>query len=160
MSAEALSGAPVSREPVRPSLTLKRRLKARPEKVWRAWTDPTQIVMWFGPGNCDYLAHEIDLRVGGRFRVAFRTDIDGKPDETHEVGGTYREIVENQKLVFSWNWVTTPERVSQVTVTLKPDGEAGTLLTLHHEQLWDEASKTGHTRGWTASLNKLEALCA
>lgn len=154
MSAEALP-----RTPVRPSLTLKRRLKARPEKVWRAWTDPTQIVMWFGPGNCEYLANEIDLRVGGRFRVAFRTDIDGKPEEINEVGGTYREIVENQELVFSWNWVTTPERVSQVTVTLKPDAD-GTLLTLHHEQLWDEASKTGHTRGWTASLNKLEALCA
>lgn len=154
MSAHAFPG-----ESVRPSLTLKRRFKAAPEKVWRAWTDPTQLVAWWGPGNCVYDAVEVDLQVGGRFRVAFRSDIDGKPDERHEVGGTYREIVENQRLVFSWNWVTLPERVSQVTVTLKADA-GGTLLTLHHEQLWDEASKTGHTRGWTASLNKLEALYA
>lgn len=151
MPAQALSGAPV-----RPSLTLKRRLKAAPAKVYRAWTDPAQIVAWFGPGNCEYLASDIDLRIGGRFRIAFRTDIDGKPQETHEVGGTYREIEENRKLVFSWNWSATPERVSQVTVTLKPDGEH-TILTLDHEQLFDEESKTRHTRGWTASLDKLEA---
>jgi len=153
-TAQAVSG-----EAVRPSLTLKKRIKAAPAKVYRAWTDPKQLVAWWGPGNCEYLATEIDLRVGGQFRVAFRTDIDGKPVETHEVGGTYREIVPDQKLVFSWNWITTPERVSQVTVTLKPDGD-GTILTLFHEQLFDEASKTGHTRGWTASLNKLEALFA
>lgn len=151
MSAQALSGAPV-----RPSLTLKRRLKATPAKVYRAWTDPTQIVAWFGPGNCEYLASDIDLRVGGRFRVAFRTDIDGKPHDVHEAGGTYVEIVENQQLVFSWSWSATPERVSQVTVMLKPDGDS-TILTLHHEQLFDEASKTRHTRGWMASLDKLEA---
>lgn len=142
---------------VKPSLTLKRRLKARPEKIWRAWTDPAQVVAWWGPGNCEYLAAEIDLRVGGRFRIAFRTDADGKPDETHEVGGTYREVVTNEKLVFSWNWVTTPERVSQVTVTLKADGDV-TILTLHHEQLFDEATKVGHMRGWTGSLDKLETL--
>jgi uncharacterized protein YndB with AHSA1/START domain len=158
MSAQALP-----RSDIRPSLTLKRRIKAAPEKVWRAWTEAAQLAAWFGPGTCEYLAAEIDLRVGGRFRVAFRTDIDGRPDETHEVQGSYREIVENEKLVFSWHWITTPERVSQVTVGLRadgPDGEGGTMLTLLHEQLYDEASKTGHTRGWTATLDKLEALFA
>jgi uncharacterized protein YndB with AHSA1/START domain len=152
MFAQTLPGPPV-----RPSLTLKKRIKAPPARVYQAWTDPAQIVRWWGPGNCDYLATEIDLRVGGRFRIAFRTDIDGRSEETHEVGGLYRDIVPGQRLVFSWNWVSTPERVSQVTVTLKPDGD-GTLLTLFHEQLFDELSKTRHTRGWTASLDKLEAL--
>ena len=154
MLAEAQAGASG-----KPSLTLKRRIKAPPAKVYRAWTDPAQIIRWWGPGNCEYLAADIDLRVGGRFRVAFRTDVDGRGHEEHEVGGTYREIVPDQRLVFSWNWITTPERVSQVTVTFKPDG-AGTILTLFHEQLFDEASKTGHTRGWTASLDKLETLFA
>ena len=71
---------------------------------------------------------ELDVRVGGRFRASFNTD-DG---EYHEVGGVYREVVPNQRLVFSWAWHSTPERESLVTVTLKPDG-AGTLLTLQHE---------------------------
>lgn len=152
MPAQAQTG-----EAQRPSLTLKKRIKATPAKIFRAWTEPAQLVRWWGPGKCEYAAAEIDLRVGGRFRIAFRTDIDGKPQEQHEVGGTYKEIVPDQKLVFSWNWITTPERVSQVTVTLKSDGDH-TILTLHHEQLFDEASKTGHTRGWTASLDKLGAM--
>ena len=50
-------------------------------------------------------------------------------DEYYEIGGVYREVVPNQRLVFSWAWHSTPERESLVTVTLKPDGD-GTLLTL------------------------------
>ncbi len=97
----------------------------------------------------------MDVRVGGSFQVSFKTD-DG---EFHQVGGVYREVVPNRKLVFSWAWYTTPERESLVTVTIKPEG-SHTLLTLLHEQLFDEAAKTGHTRGWTGSLDKLEAIFA
>jgi uncharacterized protein YndB with AHSA1/START domain len=75
------------------------------------------------------------------------------------VSGRYLEVVENERLVFSWSWVTTPERVSRVTVTLKPDGE-GTILTLLHEKLFDDAAVRGHTHGWTGTMEKLEAYFA
>ena len=65
-------------------------------------------------------------------------------------------MVPNERLVFSWAWHSTPERESQVTVSLKPDG-GGTLLTLHHEQFFDEAARDGHEKGWIALLDKLEA---
>ena len=140
----------------RPSLTVKRRLNASPEKVYAAWTDPKKIIRWFGrsdakPGS---FQADIDARVGGRFRVSFSTD-----DEYYEVGGVYREVVPNARLVFSWAWHSTPERQSQVTVSLKPDGD-GTLLTLHHEQLFDQAARNGHERGWIGSLDKLEKILA
>ena len=113
----------------RPSLTLKRRLKARPATVWRAWTDPERIMSWWGTKDAQTLAADVDLRVGGCFHIGFRT-----PDgERHDVGGIYSEIVENKKLVFSWAWRTTPERQSQVTIALEPDGD-GTVLTLHRKQ--------------------------
>jgi uncharacterized protein YndB with AHSA1/START domain len=138
----------------KPSLTIARRLNAPPEKVYAAWTDPEKIIHWFGrtdatPGS---FKADIDARVGGRFRISFST-----ASESYEVGGVYREVVPNARLVFSWAWRSTPERESQVTVALKPDG-AGTLLTLHHEQLFDEAARAGHERGWTAGLDKLERL--
>jgi uncharacterized protein YndB with AHSA1/START domain len=79
--------------------------------------------------------------------------------EYFEVGGIYREVVPNQRLVFSWAWYSTPERESLVTVTLKSDG-AGTLLTVHHEQLFDSAARDGHERGWTGALDKLEKYLA
>jgi uncharacterized protein YndB with AHSA1/START domain len=141
----------------RPSLTLKRRINARREKVYAAWTDPQKIVHWFGPSTVreGSLQAETDLRVGGRFRISFY----GEDGEYFQVGGVYREIVPNARLVFSWAWHTTPERESQVTVSLLPEG-AGTLLTLHHEQFFDEAARDSHARGWTALLEKLEKYSA
>jgi len=75
--------------------------------------------------------------------------------EYYEVGGVYRELVPNRRLVFSWAWHSTPERESLVTVSLKPDGD-GTLLTLTHEQLFDQAARDSHERGWNDLLDKLE----
>ena len=85
-----------------------------------------------------------------------RRPIDG---EYFQVGGVYREIVPNERLVFSWAWHSTPERESQVTISLKPDGD-GTLLTLHHEQFFDEAARDGHEKGWNALLDQLEAFAS
>ena len=136
-----------------PSLTLKRRLNAAAEKVYAAWTEPTQLMHWFGPAEtvAGSVRAEMDVRVGGRFRASFNT-ADG---EYHEVSGVYREVVPNEKLVFSWAWHTTPERQSLVTVLIKSEGE-GSILTLTHEQFFDQAARDGHQRGWTGTLDKLE----
>ena len=138
---------------IKPSLTLKRRLNAPVEKVYAAWTDPEKIVKWFGPDSGPVTRAETDLRVGGRYIIAFNTE----NGERHQVGGIYREVVPNERLVFTWAWHTTPERESLVTVTVKPDG-AGSILTLLHEQFFDEAARDGHKRGWSGSLDKLEKL--
>ena len=135
---------------VEPSLTLKRRLKAAPAEVYAAWTDPKKIVKWFGPdaGPVEHAA--LDVRVGGRYTVIFRTE-DG---EQHHVSGVYRDVVPNEKLVFSWAWRSTPERESQVTVLIAPE-DGGSLLTLHHERLFDEKARDDHRRGWSGCLDKL-----
>jgi uncharacterized protein YndB with AHSA1/START domain len=138
-----------------PSLTLKRRLNAPPAKVFDAWTDPQKIMRWFGPAEVDTFLAECDARVGGGYHIAARA-----PDGAeHHVTGTYREIVANEKLVFTWAWRGTPERQSLVTVLLKPDGN-GTLLTLTHEQFADETVRDHHQHGWAGSLDKLEKLFA
>jgi uncharacterized protein YndB with AHSA1/START domain len=138
-----------------PSLTMKRRLNASPAQVFKAWTDPKLMTRWFGPENVETLEAKIDCRVGGGYRVAMLENT----GERHEVSGTYHEVVENERLVFSWSWVTTPERVSRVTVTLKPDGDV-TILTLLHEKLFDESVVKSHTHGWTGTMVKLEKLFA
>lgn len=142
---------------VKPSLTIQRRLNAKPDRVYAAWTEPEKIARWFGPSvvEQDTVKAKMDVRAGGSFEVSFTTD-DG---EYHQVSGVYREVVPNKKLVFSWAWHSMPERESLVTVTIKAEA-SHTLLTLLHEQLFDEAAKTGHTRGWTGSIDKLEAMFA
>lgn len=140
-----------------PSLTINRRLNAPPAKVYAAWTDPEKIIQWFGPAPTvlGSVKAKMDVRVGGSFRISFNTE-DG---QYHEVGGTYREVVPNQRLVFSWAWHSTPERESVVTVTLKEDGN-GTLLSLNHGQFFDQAARDGHERGWTGTIDKLERMFA
>lgn len=140
--------------PAKPSLVLKRRLKADPEKVYEAWTRPEQMTRWWGVTDSPKPPiAETDLRVGGRFRVQFW---DPK-DEHHSVSGTYREVVPNRKLSFSWAWQSTPERESLVTIDLAPVND-GTLLTLTHEQFFSEKARDDHSVGWGMALDRLEAL--
>jgi uncharacterized protein YndB with AHSA1/START domain len=135
----------------KPSLTLKRRLNASPERVYAAWTDPEKLKRWFGPEEIETLRADADARVGGRFRIVMR----GTDGEEHDVSGVYREVVPNEKIVFTWAWRSTPERESLVTVVIKPEG-AGSLLTLVHDQFFDEAARDRHEHGWIGCLDKLE----
>ena len=135
---------------VKPSLTLKRRIKAPPAKVYAAWTDPSNMGGWMGPEGTVGVSVEADLRVGGRYHFQFRM-ADG---QEHNVSGVYREVAPGEKLVFTWAWRSTPERESLVTLTFKPDGD-GCMFTLLHEQFFDEAARDGHHGGWSEALDKL-----
>jgi uncharacterized protein YndB with AHSA1/START domain len=137
----------------KPSLTLKRKLKASPAQVFSAWADPKKIVHWFGPKETasGSVRAEMNVCPGGGYRLSFKTE-DG---EYHEVSGVYREVVPDSRLVFTWAWHSTPERQSLVTVALARDGE-GTLLTLEHAEFFDEEARDGHRRGWTGTLDKLD----
>src|SRR3954454_9131463 len=85
----------------RPSLTFKRRLNAPPAKVYAAWTDPQKMIHWFGRSDAKPHSFQaaVDARICGRFRISCSTS-----DEYYEVGGVYREVVPNERLVFSWAW--------------------------------------------------------
>jgi uncharacterized protein YndB with AHSA1/START domain len=135
----------------KPSLTIKRRFNAPPAQVFAAWTEPEKIKRWMGPGEIKTVRAENDLRVGGRYYIGMLTPA----GENHDVSGVYREIVPNERLVYTWAWKSTPERESLVTVTFKSDG-AGTLLTITHEQFFDEAARDSHRGGWEGALAKLE----
>jgi len=112
-------------------------------------------VKWFGPDSGPVTRAETDVRVGGRYTIVFRTE-DG---EEHNVSGIYREVEPNVKLQFTWRWITMPERESLVTILIKPDGD-GSILTLIHEQFFDEEARDRHAMGWSGCLDKLARLFA
>lgn len=95
----------------------------------------------------------MDVRVGGSYDIAFRTQ-DG---EEHRVSGIYQEVEPLRRLVFSWAWQTTPERVSLVTVELQPAGR-GCELRFLHERFFDLEARDNHARGWNATFEKLGAM--
>jgi uncharacterized protein YndB with AHSA1/START domain len=136
------------------SLSIVRHLRASPERVFRAWTDPKILARWFFPNEgFDVPTAETDVRVGGRYRIVMRSP-EGK---LHDVSGTYREIVENRKLVFSWAWASEPQAETLVTLELRPI-DAGTELTLTHDRFASESARDMHLQGWTGCLANLERL--
>jgi uncharacterized protein YndB with AHSA1/START domain len=136
------------------SLTLVRRIKARPQIVFDAVTTAEGIAQWWGPDAGPVLLSESDPRVGGRYRVRFRM-----LDSTeHESSGEFLEITRPERVVLSWHWKGGLEDPgeSRIEITLRAVPE-GTELTLTHSRLSDEEARSSHTKGWTGSLDKLEA---
>ena len=137
------------------SLTLVRRIAARPSIVFEAMTTSEGLAAWFGPDDLPVIRAEMDARVGGAYRVRFRT-LDGGD---HEACGEFLELVPPRRIVMSWRWALGGAaeergRTSRVEVELRPI-EGGTEVTFTHAALWDEASAQSHTWGWTGALNKL-----
>ena len=137
------------------SLTLVRRIRVRPSIVFEALTRPDGIAQWWGPDAGPVLRAETDVRIGGRFRVRFRT-LDGTE---HESTGEYLELVESKRLVMSWQWTTGGEpdeagEVSRIEITLKRI-DVGTEITFTHARLKTQASRANHERGWAGALDKL-----
>lgn len=133
-----------------PSLTLVRRIKASPAKVWAAITQPDLMLQWWGPDAGPTLGVVADVRLGGRFSVVFRL-LNG---EEHNPTGVYREVVPEKKLVFTWDLPGAPEPESLVTFHLE-SFDGGTQLTLTHERLPNEEARASHEHGWNGLLDKL-----
>lgn len=131
------------------SVTLVRRIKAPPARIWAAITQPEQMIRWWGPDAGPTLRAEADVRPGGRFSIVFRT-LDGGE---HNPTGVYREVAPDRKLVFTWEWPGAPERESLVTFLIQPI-DIGSELTLTHEQLPEDA-RASHEAGWNGLLDKL-----
>ena len=95
-----------------PPLVVTRIFAAPRERVFKAWTDPNQLSRWFGPSD-EYTAKaEIDLRVGG----AYRLEMHHSGGNVHTVVGTYREIIPPEKLSFTWQWEGSPAPDTLVTI--------------------------------------------
>ena len=135
------------------SLTLVRRIKARPSIVFGAFTTPEGIASWWGPDGGPVLVAETDPQVGGRFRVRFRM-LDGSE---HESSGEYLEVAKPERLSMSWRWTGGAEDPGESLVEIRLRAVAeGTELTLTHSRLHDEESRRSHEEGWTGALDKLE----
>ncbi len=137
------------------SLTINRTFAAPIEAVYAAWTDPEVIKKWLAPGTTEVVHAETELKVGGRFLCQMR-ERDGK---MHVTRGVYREIVPNQKVVFTWQWEGTEDE-TLVTVQLRSKSPQETELTLTHERFADIETRDHHNDGWSKCFIKLEALYA
>jgi uncharacterized protein YndB with AHSA1/START domain len=139
-------------------LVIARTFDAPRELVFNAWTDPSQLVHWWGPKGFTNPRCEADVRPGGKIRIDMRA-----PDGTiYPMGGEFREI-------------TPPDRIVFISCALDADGnsifdilntvtfsqqEGKTILNLRAEVIRADANApqylAGMQEGWQLSLDRLE----
>ena len=130
---------------------LFRVLKARPDRVFEAWTKPDLMARWFFPNAAWTATVESDLRPGGAWAVDMREP----SGAVHRQFGHYREVTPTSRLVFTWSCPDLGVVDSVVTVKLDAH-ERGTALTLSHELPADPKIRASHEEGWNGCLGNLE----
>ncbi len=143
-----------------PVIQLHKHVRATRQRVYEALTTADQFPHWFAPGPMERCGGVIvEPWVGGRFRFEM-TDGRGKQ---HIGVGTFTEVIEHQKLSYTWNWENNPDfgGNSQVTFELfdaeNPidPGQPATEIVLTHEKLHTAAERSEHTGGWWNCLRAL-----
>ena len=134
-------------------LRITRTFDAPRERVFRAWTEPEQLVKWWGPKGCTVPEHSIDVRVGGAWRTTMRSS----EGNEHVVAGVYREITPPERLVFTWAWETEGPRGHETVVTIElRERDGGTELQLTQELFETETSRDMHNQGWSSCMECLD----
>lgn len=136
-------------------LTLERDFAHPPEAVYRAWTESDALAKWMGPGEITAPDSQIEACEGGGLTIPM-VHSDGK---IMTARGEILEIIQNQKLRFTWAWDQedgSPGQLMDITLEFKPI-ETGTRLTLHQVNFIDAEARDHHRSGWTRCYEKLEA---
>jgi uncharacterized protein YndB with AHSA1/START domain len=131
------------------TLTVRRTIRATPELLFDAWTQPEQLMRWWGPRGVVCTAARVDLTVGGAYRIA-NTFPDGR---TLWIHGEFEVIERPGRLVYTWQIDAQPERERvEVNFTACQDG---TEVTVIHERIADPTARDRHQEGWFACLDGL-----
>lgn len=135
------------------TLFLKRTFAAPREEVFRAWTKPEEIKQWFAVSD-EYVTDiaEVDLRVGGKFRMGMKYVPKGT---MHIATGVYKEIQPPEKLVFSWSWEGEPENGETVVSIEFRDQGASTEVIFTHALFPSANVRDQHMQGWKGCFDHL-----
>ena len=135
-------------------LTITRTFDAPVELVWQCWTQKQHLDQWSCPTGFTIPRSEADFRVGGKYHLVMR----GPDGKDLGLGGEYREIVPNKKLVMTHVWDEDGVE-SVVTITFEAVGNKARMTFVQTGFSSDE-SRDGHEGGLTECFGKLDALLA
>lgn len=137
------------------TINLHRVLTAPPEKVYRAFIDPDALVKWMPPHGFTAKVHEIDVRVGGGYKMSFTNLTTNK---SHSFGGKYIELTPDKQLKYTdkFDDPNLPGEI-QVTITLQKV-MCGTELKITQAGIPDSIPVEMCYLGWQQSLNLLTQL--
>jgi uncharacterized protein YndB with AHSA1/START domain len=131
-------------------LIVRRSIRASPERIFDAWTQAKHLKQWWGPKSVECVDAEVDLRVGGRYRIANRF-----PDgNILWISGEFEAVERPHRLVYTWRVGEAETSAERVTVTLHALGEE-TEVIVAHERIPTDAMRDMHQQGWVGCLDGL-----
>lgn len=126
--------------------------------VFRVWTSPEHLYRWWGPKDFTTPSVKMDFRPGGAYRSVIRSP----KGVDHIMVGTYREIVEPERIVFTFSWEGEDgERGMETLITVTFADEGGkTKLTFHQAPFQTIENRDSHMGGWSEVIDRLAAYLA
>jgi glutathione S-transferase len=132
------------------SLIVRRTIRAGTERLFDAWTQPEQLKKWWGPASVECIDAKVELRVGGRYRIANQFP-DGR---VLWIAGEFESIERPKRLVYTWRLESTDGPPERVTVTFEAHGSE-TEVVVTHERIPTKAMRDMHEQGWLGCLDGL-----
>jgi uncharacterized protein YndB with AHSA1/START domain len=133
------------------TLVVRRTIRATAERLFDAWTRPSQLTSWWGPPGIECVDAQVDLQLGGAYRIANRFP-DGR---VVWISGEFEVIEAPRRLVYTWRLDSQESGPERVTVRFEPQGEF-TEVIIVHERIPTDAARRGHEQGWEGCLAGLE----
>jgi uncharacterized protein YndB with AHSA1/START domain len=137
------------------SVTLHRVLKASPEKVYRAFTEPNAMAAWLPPYGFLCVVHELDVRTGGSYKMSF---INFSTGNGHSFGGNFLEIKPNEFLKHTDKFDDPNLPGEMITSVWLKKVSVGTELKVLQEGIPAAIPTEMCYLGWQESLDKLTKL--
>ena len=137
------------------TIHIERVLPAPRSLVFRANTEPEELARWWGPRGFSTPRIDMDLRVGGRYRIAMQPP----EGELFHLSGEFREVEPVTRLAYTFRWEepVPDDRETVVTLSFGDMGEA-TRLTVDQGVFATEERRSLHEEGWTETVDRLEEL--
>jgi len=137
------------------TVRLHRVLRTKPERIYRAFLDADAMAKWLPPNGFTGKVHEIDARVGGRYRMSFTNFSSGS---SHSFGGEYLELVPNERIRHTDRFDDSNLPGQMITTIVLKPVSTGTELTIVQEGIPEAIPVEACYLGWQESLALLAQL--
>lgn len=135
-------------------LVVRRTINASPERLFDAWTRSEELLAWWGPRPVRCTRADVDLRVGGRYRI----DNLLPTGALLTIEGEFTLVERPSKLVYTWSVDPGGAPPELVIVRFDRKGPGITEIVVTHERIESAALRDSHAKGWNGCLDGLTLL--
>lgn len=137
------------------TVRLHRVLRAKPERVYRAFLDADAMTKWLPPNGFTGKVHHMDAKVGGTHKMSFTNFSTGK---SHSFGGKYFELTPNERIRYTDKFDDANLPGEMVTTISLKEVSCGTELHITQEGIPAAIPAEACYLGWQESLTLLAKL--